>query len=132
MSKKQLKALTGISVVIVAVFVALFAGKIGSKADSKNVYDPISAEFLSKYDNVLTIPELQLEQKDVTVIGQVAYSYPSKADGAVNNFILQDVVDGEVVGLLVNDETNKDLYVVGDVVSVKGTVGEYGGVFEFK
>ena len=51
MSKKQLKALTGISVVVVAVFVALFAGKIGSKADSKNVYDPINAEFLGKYEN---------------------------------------------------------------------------------
>jgi len=138
MSKKHLqtlrfKKICGISVVCLAMVAVFLCCNFGSSADSEvNVYDPISAEFLSTQENFLTIPEVKEEMNNVTVIGQVAYAYPSKADGAINNFILQDVVDGKIVGLLVNDETNKDAYVIGDVVSITGSVGAYGGVIEFK
>ena len=60
------------------------------------VYDPISAEFLSSYENVLTITEITEEQSNVTVIGQVAYAYPSSANGEIDNFILQDTVTSSI------------------------------------
>ena len=132
MSKKQFMTLSRISVICVAICTVFLCCMLGSKADSKvNVYDPISAEYLSTYENFLTIPEVKEEMNNVTVVGQVAYAYPSKADGTINNFIIQDVVDGEIVGLLVNDDTNSAMYNVGDVVAITGSVGLYGGVKEF-
>ena len=37
------------------------------------IFDPISNEIVN--DGVLTIPEVKEKQENVTVIGQVAYSY---------------------------------------------------------
>ena len=38
------------------------------------------------------------------------------------------MIDNEIIGLQVYDYSNFDSYVVGDVVTVSGTTGVYGGV----
>ena len=83
------------------------------------------------HDPITTIPEnvLNIKQanqaassEEITVIGQVAYKF------AGNTIILQDLIDNEIIGLQVYDYSNFDSYVVGDVVTVSGTTGVYGGV----
>ena len=135
MSKRKIMALA-VLVVVTAICSAVF---IQSKKESEacfhenkevKIYDPISKEDIS--ENVLTIPEVTEGQENITVIGQVAYSYASNPGGKITNFILQDVIDNKVVGLLVSDDKNTDMYQNGDVVLVTGSVGNYGGVIEFK
>ena len=135
MSKRKIMALA-VLLVVTTISAAVF---IQSKKESEacffkkeevKIYDPISKENVS--EGVLTIPEVKEGQENVTVIGQVAYSYASNPGGKITNFILQDVMDNKVVGLLVNDNKNVDMYQNGDVVLVTGSVGYYGGGIEFK
>lgn len=135
MSKRKIMALA-VLLVVTTICTAVF---IQSKKESEacffknkevKIFDPISNEIIN--DGVLTIPEVKEKQENVTVIGQVAYSYASNPGGKITNFILQDVIDNKVVGLLVSDNKNTDMYQNGDVVLVTGSVGNYGGVIEFK
>lgn len=64
---------------------------------------------------------------ELTVVGQVAYLFGNF--GSLNSILLGDVVDNEVVGLQIYDYNNpEEKYPVGAIVSVKGTVSDYGGV----
>ena len=60
----------------------------------------------------------------MTVIGQVVYRYGN--NGSVNTTILEDVIDGEVIGLQVYSALSG--YNVGDIVEVTGTASTYGDV----
>lgn len=137
MSKRKIMALAMLLIISVTCTAIFMYSKGEAKAsftrtEVKEVFDPILKELVSERENVLTIPELVEGQENITVIGQVAYSYASSSNDVATNFLLQDVIDGEVVGLLVNDKTNAASYTIGDVVLVTGSVGSYGGVLEFK
>jgi len=88
-----------------------------------NVTDPITADMVP--EGTLTIDEVNNGASgSVTVIGQVVYGFGNAT--SKNTYILQDVIDGEVAALQIYDYTNS--YNIGDIVTVTGTVGAYGGV----
>lgn len=91
--------------------------------------DPISAEMAaasgaSAIDSIYSMSAGQT----ATVIGQVAYKYGNVYNGAnsINTILLQDVINGEIIGLQIYDTSHT--YQIGDIVTVTGTVGEYGKV----
>lgn len=66
----------------------------------------------------------------ITVVGQVTYKYSSSnnAEGAENNIIIQDIVNGEPIGIQVYDKNNYKNYKIGNIIQVTGKVSEYNGV----
>lgn len=137
MSKRKIMALAVLAMVMAicaAVFIQTKKESEASFFKNKEVklYDPVSSENVKEKEDVLTIPEVKEGQENITVIGQVAYSYASNPGDKITNFILQDVIDNKVVGLLVSDDKNTEMYQNGDVVLVTGSVGNYGGVIELK
>ena len=88
--------------------------------------DPIDP---SDYPGCVTIADvLALTQTGgtVTVVGQVTMKFGNY--GSLNSVALGDVEDNEIIGLQIYDYTNIASYNVGDIVSVTGTVSDYGGV----
>ncbi|MBO1264057.1 CehA/McbA family metallohydrolase [Proteiniclasticum sp. SCR006] len=87
----------------------------------EEVPDPVTDEMLT---GLLSLKEVYAATAGdvVTTVGQVAYIYGG------NSVILQDVIDGEIVGLQIYDYPNIDKYVIGEVVKVTGKTSEYGGV----
>ena len=63
---------------------------------------------------------------EATVVGQVTFKFGNFGD--LNSILLGDVENGEIIGLQIYDQSHIGSYNVGDIVSVKGTVGDYGGV----
>lgn len=89
-----------------------------------DLYDPVKAEDVTS--DITTLDQVKVTADKITVIGQIAYKYGSW--GSINSTILQDVVDGKIYGLQVYSKM--DGYEVGDVVTVTGTVAQYGKVLQ--
>ena len=98
----------------------------------QEVVDPITDNMIP--EGVKTIDQVTADDKDknVSVIGQVVYHYgnPYQGSESINSIILEDVIDGEIVGFQIYDYTNYDNYKVGDIVKVTGNVSLYGGVLQ--
>lgn len=95
--------------------------------EHKGTYDPVTDDMFT--DGAVSIAQAaELESgKEVTVIAQVATTFGA-ADGTnQNNIVLQDVVNGETVGLLTYDKEKVGTWYIGDVVRVTGKMGSYGG-----
>ncbi len=94
------------------------------------VYDPVSDEMIASVEGAISIADVYDESVSgtVTAIGQVVYAYAGSAGGDLINILLEDVVEGEIVGLQIYDYTNESSYRKGDIVAVTGTKGAYGGV----
>ncbi|MEG2441570.1 MAG: 5'-nucleotidase C-terminal domain-containing protein, partial [Acetivibrio sp.] len=75
-------------------------------------YDPVPDSLLTSGMKSLKEVRSAAENEKVITVAQVAYK-PKK-----NNFILQDIVGGEIVGIHVYDKTNE--YNIGDVVEIEG------------
>ena len=93
--------------------------------------DPIPDSMIG--EGVLNIKEANAAAAtNVTVIGQVVYHYGNAYNGAasINSIILEDVIDGEIVGFQVYDYTNYANYKVGDIVQVTGNIVSYKGVMQ--
>ena len=95
--------------------------------------DPITADMVPV--GVLTIDQALAggaTAEAVTVIGQVVYHYGSNYNGreSLNSIILEDVVDGEIIGFQLYDYNNYESYQVGDVVTVTGKIVDYNGVLQ--
>lgn len=94
-----------------------------------DVEDPISDDM---------IPEGALNIKDAialgdsgetaTVVGQIVYRYGST--GSIDSTILEDVIDGEIIGYQLYDKTPD--CEIGDIVAVTGTLASYGSVLQLK
>lgn len=95
-------------------------------AGFRQVEDPITSDMISP--GVATIDQIYQVETDssITVIGQVTYLYGN--NGTPNTALIQDVIDGEIIGVQIYDKNNITQYVVGDIIEVTGKVGEYGGV----
>jgi len=89
------------------------------------IYDPVT-DVMAEGSITLDLVYGKADKDVVTTIGQVAYKY------AGNSILLQDVINGEIVGLQIYDYTNFSKYVVGDIVKVTGTISPYGGVQQVK
>ena len=94
-----------------------------TEQEAENLYDPITEDIVNT--DVLTIDKFYTSDAEtMTVIGQVVYRYGN--NGSVNTTILEDVIDGEVIGLQVYSALSG--YNVGDIVEVTGTASTYGDV----
>lgn len=89
----------------------------------EEVLDPVTDEMLTGLSSLKEVYAATAGDV-VTTVGQVAYIYGG------NSVILQDVIDGEIVGLQIYDYPNIDKYVVGDIVKVTGKTSLYGGVMQ--
>lgn len=110
-----------------------------TKADELKLHskinDPISDDMIPA--GAMTVKqagEVTSSATGVTVIGQVVYHYGKTFSGkaSIDSIILEDVIDGEIYGFQVYDYTNYAKYVVGDVVTITGTVDLFGGVPQMK
>ena len=61
-----------------------------------------------------------------TVVGQVAMLFGNY--GSLNSVSLQDVENGQIVGLQIYDFNHISSYVPGQIIAVTGEVADYGGV----
>ena len=94
-----------------------------TEQEAENLYDPITEDIVNT--DVLTIDKFYTSDAEtMTVIGQVVYRYGN--NGSANTTILEDVIDGEVIGLQVYSALSG--YNVGDIVEVTGTASTYGDV----
>lgn len=89
------------------------------------LYDPVT-DLMTEGSITLDLVYDKVLNDVVTTVGQVAYKY------AGNSILIQDVIDGEIVGLQIYDYTNFSKYVVGDIVKVTGVVSPYGDVHQVK
>lgn len=89
------------------------------------IADPITDEMTTGISDLKEVYAL-VDDVVTTTVGQVAYTF------AGNTVILQDVIDGEVIGLQIYDYANFSKYVIGDIVKVTGTTDIYGGVMQIK
>ena len=92
MSKRKIMALAVLAMVMAicaAVFIQTKKESEASFFKNKQVklYDPVSNDNVKEKEDVLTIPEVKEGQENVTVIGQVAYSYASNPGDKITNFI---------------------------------------------
>ncbi|OUN12579.1 CehA/McbA family metallohydrolase [Flavonifractor sp. An91] len=96
----------------------------------QEVTDPITDDMIP--EGVKTIDQVANGDQGVSVIGQVVYHYgnPYQGSESINSIILEDVINGEIVGFQIYDYTNYDSYKVGDIVKVTGNVSLYGGVLQ--
>lgn len=100
---------------------------------SESDIDPISDEFIASIEGAVNVKEAAaLTSGTATVVGQVVYTYASKAGGDLINIVLEDVIDGEIYGYLVYDYSNYSKYNAGDIVAVTGTTTIYSNVPEMK
>ena len=90
------------------------------------VDDPIDPANYPDYATIAQVLAMTTTGGTATVVGQVTMKFGNYGD--LNSVALGDVENGQVVGLQVYDFTNINSYVVGDIVAVTGTVGDYGGV----
>jgi len=89
-------------------------------------------------DNMIESGVLNLQQanaetaENVTVMGQVVYHYGKVFNGneSLNSIILEDVIDGEIVGFQIYDYNDYAKYKVGDIVKVTGNITLYNGVMQ--
>ncbi|MFH5835482.1 CehA/McbA family metallohydrolase [Proteiniclasticum sp. C24MP] len=89
----------------------------------EEVLDPVTDEMLTGLTSLKEVYAATAGDV-VTTVGQVAYIYGG------NSILLQDVIDGEIVGLQIYDYPNVDKYVIGDIVKVTGKTSLYGGVMQ--
>ncbi len=87
------------------------------------VTDPVTDEMLTGLSSLKDVYATASGQV-VTTVGQVAYTY------AGNSIIIQDVINGEIVGLQIYDFNKFDQYVIGDIVKLTGTTKLYGEVMQ--
>lgn len=100
---------------------------VGRAAGS--VYDPVDDSVIAAQEAV-TIDTIYTAESGstATIVAQVTEKFGGSAGAVKNNIIVQDVINGNIVGLVVYDKSNIATWNVGDVVKVTGTVGAYGGV----
>ena len=91
-------------------------------------YDPVSDDMFT--DGVSTIAAAKAAETGsaVTILGQVVTKIGAADESNKNNIVLQDVISGEVEGIIVYDKDLANTWYDGDVVKVTGTIGAYGGV----
>jgi len=87
--------------------------------------DPIPDELFSQYD-AISIPEViaLADGAECTFIGQLVYKFGNY--DSVNSAILEDIVNGEVVGLQMYNSL--DDYQYGDILCITASKTTYGGV----
>ncbi|MFV0364689.1 MAG: hypothetical protein ACK5LL_16590, partial [Suipraeoptans sp.] len=92
-----------------------------SESGDTNINDPISNDMIP--DGVLTIGAAYEETSgsEITIIGQIAYAFGNATTH--NTYIIQDIIDDEIMGFQIYDSSNS--YTVGDIVTVTGTLGAY-------
>ena len=106
--------------------------RVGSANDyiEHTTLDPVADEVIA--DDMVTLDQVYAADagKAVTTAGQVVYKFSGSngAEGNKTTVILQDVINGEIVGLQVYAKDLHSQFYVGDVVKVTGTVGANGGV----
>ena len=97
--------------------------------------DPIpDSVFTAGTTNIAESYQLPSGTENVTIIGQVTYTFkndPAK-DTVNNSVMIQDLIGGKIVGMEIFDYNHSDLYRVGNVVRVTGTVSLYNGVWEIQ
>ena len=89
-----------------------------------DVYDPVTEDMIT--DGISTLADANASTGAMTIIGQVVYKYGS--NGTLDTIILEDIIEGEVVGFQVYGKDFVSTYNVGDIVKVTGTVSAYGAV----
>ena len=98
----------------------------GPTEPAEPIFDPIDPADYPDYMTIDQVLAMTSTGSSVTVVGQVTAKFGNY--GEINSATLGDVVNNEIVGLQVYDFTNPNSYVVGNIVAVTGTVGDYGGV----
>lgn len=95
-----------------------------SQSETVTYYDPVSDKEIP--EGAVTIDKAYetADGTNITLVGQIQYKYGK--NGSLNTTILEDVIDGKVMGFQIYNAM-KD-YNVGDVVAVTGTVTTYGNV----
>ncbi|MBQ3937919.1 MAG: hypothetical protein II724_01105, partial [Clostridia bacterium] len=88
--------------------------------------DPIDPGDYPDYSTIADVLAMTQTGGTATVVGQVTMKFGNF--GSLNSVALGDVEDNEIIGLQIYDYTNIASYVVGNIVAVTGTVGDYGGV----
>lgn len=106
---------------------------VDNGGDTTTASDPISADMVTSA-GASTINDIYSASSGgtATVIGQVAYVFGNvntSNTNVHNSVLLQDVIDGKIVGLQIYDPSNAGTkYTVGDIITVTGTVGDNGSV----
>ncbi len=93
------------------------------------IYDPIEDSLFT--DGVLNLSQVYTStEQQVTTIGQVVTKYGS--NGKLDSIIIEDVIDNEIVGLLINDKTNinTNQYQTGDIIKITGNRSSYAGAVQ--
>lgn len=103
----------------------LIAYKNPSTGGEPEVYDPITKDIIpAGVSTIADIYALPVATGTVTVIGQVAYVFGNF--NTMNSAIIQDVENGEVIGLQIYNALAN--FKLGDIITVTGTVTDYGNV----
>ncbi|MFA9465124.1 MAG: CehA/McbA family metallohydrolase [Velocimicrobium sp.] len=90
------------------------------------LYDPVvDTDFMAGELNIKQALSTYVKGTDVTVLGQVAYVYGNV--GSLKTTVIQDVIDGEIVGLEVYGTYDCQ---VGDVIRVTGAITDFNGVIQ--
>ncbi|MBO4879807.1 MAG: hypothetical protein J5544_06065, partial [Clostridia bacterium] len=86
--------------------------------------DPITDDLFT--DEIMTIPQViaVADNTEVTLIAQLVYRFGNY--DSINSAILEDIINGEVVGLQMYNSL--DDYELGDVLKITATKTTYGGV----
>ncbi len=93
-----------------------------------DVADPVSDDMIPEGALNLKQALAQGTGSGVTVVGQLVYRYGST--GSINSSILQDVIDGEIVGFQLYD-TTPDAQ-IGDIIKITGDLAAYGSVIQMQ
>ncbi|SHO45193.1 CehA/McbA family metallohydrolase [Anaerocolumna xylanovorans] len=131
----MLKKKVSLFTVFVLLFVTIFTPlqPMYTKAEEQTsiqtlagVQDPIPPEAIT--GGAISVGDAYtVTGSSITVTGQVTACYGNKGS-ALNNLIIQDVINGEIVGLQVFDKNSAISYNPGDIISVTGTLKDYSGV----
>lgn len=87
-------------------------------------YDPITDDMFT--EGMSTLAQANAATGNMTILGQVVAKYGN--NGTANTIILEDVINGEIVGFQLYGSSFVTAYEVGDVIKVTGSVTAYNGV----
>lgn len=87
------------------------------------IYDPISDKMIADHNATSVKDAADKDNGNGIVVGQIVYKYNSD-----KSIILEDVINGQLYGYQVYDNSGKNQYDIGSVVKVTGTFGSNYGV----
>ena len=87
-------------------------------------YDPITDDMFT--EGMSTLAQANAATGNMTILGQVVARYGN--NGSANTVILEDVINGEIVGFQLYGSSFVTAYEIGDIVKVTGAVSTYNGV----